>query len=184
MEFALRDYHEQTKYSASSLAQSAHRLDWSNKPLPYKIYSSLESIPLPDDLARLCRYSNGVLRWRLGPSGERYGFRAAPCTGALYHVEIYLATAERSDLPAGLYHYGAHDHRLRPLRRGDVRGALVHASGGFPALAAAPLRVVVTSTVWRNAWKYRERAYRHVYWDGGVALANPPAPAAAAHEPA
>ncbi|TMG49809.1 MAG: SagB/ThcOx family dehydrogenase [Chloroflexi bacterium] len=172
MGFALRDYHEQTKHSASSLAQSAHRLDWSNKPLPYKIYSSLESIPLPDDLARLCRYSNGVLRWRLGPSGERYGFRAAPCTGALYHVEIYLATAERSDLAAGLYHYGAHDDRLRALRWGDLRGALLKAGGGFASLASAPLILVLTSTFWRNAWKYRERAYRHAFWDSGVILAN------------
>ncbi|MGH2472865.1 MAG: hypothetical protein ACRDG6_10745 [Candidatus Limnocylindria bacterium] len=64
---------------------------------------------MPDDLARLCRNSNGVPRWRRGPSGERYGFRAAPCTGALYHVELYLAAAERNDLAAGLYHYGAYD---------------------------------------------------------------------------
>jgi SagB-type dehydrogenase family enzyme len=172
MGFALRDYHESTKHSPASVAQSAHRLDWSNKPLPFKIYTSLETIPLPDDLARLCRYSNGVLRWRRGPSGERYGFRAASCTGALYHVELYLATAERTDLAAGLYHYGAHDHRLRALRRGDVRGALLSASGGFAPLASAPLIVVLTSTFWRNAWKYRERAYRHVYWDGGAILAN------------
>ena len=172
MGYALRDYHESTKHSPASLAQSAHRLDWSNKPLPFKIYKSLEAISLPDDLARLCLYSNGVLRWRPGPSGERYGFRAAPCTGALYHVELYLAAAERDDLAAGLYHYGAHDHRLRPLRRGDVRGALLRASGAFAPLASAPLVVVLTSTFWRNAWKYRERAYRHVYWDGGVILAN------------
>jgi SagB-type dehydrogenase family enzyme len=172
MGFALRDYHEQTKHSASSLAQSAHRLDWSNKPLPYKIYTSLEGTPLPDDLARLCRYSNGVLRWRQGPSGERYGFRAAPCTGALYHVELYLATAERSDLAAGLYHYGAHDHRLRQLRRGDLSGALLTASGAFAPLVSAPLILVLTSTFWRNAWKYRERAYRHAFWDSGVILAN------------
>lgn len=172
MGFALRNYHEQTKHSPSSLAQSAHRLDWSNKPLPFKIYTSLEGTLLPDDLARLCRYSNGVLRWRRGPSGERYGFRAAPCTGALYHVELYLAAAERSDLAAGLYHYGAHDHRLRALRGGDVRGALLGASGGFAPLASAPLIVVLTSTFWRNAWKYRERAYRHAYWDSGVILAN------------
>src|SRR3989442_8160324 len=182
--YALWRYHQSTKHSPERVAASADRLDWSSKPLPFKIYTSIEGIPLPDDLARLCRYSNGVLRWRRGPSGERYGFRAAPCTGALYHVELYLATAQRSDLPAGLYHYGAHDHRLRPLRRGDVRGALVHASGGFHALAAAPLVVVLTSTFWRNAWKYRERAYRHAYWDGGVVLANLLALAAAMHEPA
>ncbi|MDP9266388.1 MAG: SagB family peptide dehydrogenase [Chloroflexota bacterium] len=172
MGYALRDYHESTKHSPASLAQSAHRLDWSNKPLPFKIYNSPDGISLPDDLARLCRYSNGVLRWRRGPSGERYGFRAAPCTGALYHVELYLAAAERNDLAAGLYHYGAHDHRLRPLRHGDVRGALLRAGGAFAPLASAPLIVVLTSTFWRNAWKYRERAYRHVYWDGGVILAN------------
>lgn len=125
-----------------------------------------------DDLARLCLLSNGVLRWRRGPFGERYGFRAAACTGALYHVETYLATAARDDLAAGLYHYGAHDGRLRRLRDGDVRGALVHAAGGFAPLASAPLIVVLTSTFWRNAWKYRERAYRHAYWDSGVILAN------------
>src|SRR2546428_10723387 len=142
MGFALRDYHEQTKYSASSLAQSAHGLDWSNKPLPFKIYSSLESIPLPDDLARLCRYSDGVLRWRSGPSGERYGFRAAPCTGALYHVELYLATAERSDLAAGLYHYRAHPPRRRAPPPGDMRGPLLTASGGFAPPASAA-RIVV-----------------------------------------
>src|SRR2546428_2310057 len=174
MGFALRDYHEQTKYSASSLAQSAHGLDWSNKPLPFKIYSSLESIPLPDDLARLCRYSNGVLRWRLGPSGERYGFRAAPCTGALYHVEIYLATAERSDLAAGLYHYGAHDDRPRALRWGDLRGALLKARGGFASPASAPLILVLPSTFWRNAWKHRQRAYRHPVLDSGLIPANLP----------
>ncbi|MGH2500353.1 MAG: SagB family peptide dehydrogenase [Candidatus Limnocylindria bacterium] len=172
MAYALRGYHESTKHSPASLASGAHRLDWSNKPLPFKVYSTLEVIELPEDLARLCRYSNGVLRWRRGPAGERYGFRAAPCTGALYHVELYLATAQRSDLPAGLYHYGAHDHRLRRLRGEDVRGALSAASGDPPTVAAAPLVLVLTSTPWRNAWKYRDRAYRHVFWDSGVILAN------------
>src|SRR2546422_2746241 len=181
---ALWRYHQSTKHSPESVAASAGRLDWFNDPPPFKIYTSIEGIPLPDDLARLCRYSNGVLRWRRGPSGERYGFRAAPCTGALYHVELYLATAERPDLPAGLYHYGAHDHRLRLLRRGDVRGALVHASGGFSALVSAPLVVALTSTFWRNSWKYGERAYRHVFWDAGAILANLLALVAATREPA
>jgi nitroreductase len=30
----------------------------------------------------------------------------------------------------------------------------------------------LTSTFWRNSWKYQARAYRHSYWDGGVILAN------------
>ncbi|HEY7698242.1 MAG TPA: nitroreductase family protein, partial [Vicinamibacteria bacterium] len=35
------------------------------------------------------------------------------------------------------------------------------------------------STYWRNAWKYRERAYRHCFWDSGTLLANLLAEAAA-----
>ncbi len=184
MDSALRRYHDSTKHSAARLARSAHRLDWPNKPLPFKIYTSLEGVPPPNGLARLCRFTNGVLRWSRSPSGERYGFRAAPCTGALYHVEMYVATAEREGLAPGLYHYGAHDHRLRRLRRGDVRDALVHASGGFEPLRSAPLVIVLTSTFWRNAWKYRERAYRHAYWDSGAVIANILALVAETREPA
>jgi hypothetical protein len=102
---ALRRYHEGTKHSPASVRASGHWLDWSIKPLPFKVYLDLDPIPPPPDIGRLCRLSNGVLLWRETPGGERYGFRGAPTTGALYHVEVYLATAEREDLPAGLYHY-------------------------------------------------------------------------------
>jgi hypothetical protein len=151
-------YHEATKHSPAGVRSSPHFLDWSNKPLPFKVYPSLEGIPPPDDIGRLCLYSNGVLRWRQYSDGEVYGFRAAPSTGALYHVEMYLATAERSDLSGGLYHYSAHDHALRLLRAGDFRGTLLQATGGFQPLASAPLVFVLTSTFWRNAWKYRARS--------------------------
>lgn len=157
---ALRRYHEVTKHSPLSVAASRHRLDWSNKPLPFKVYTSVEGVPPPEDLDELLLYSNGVLRWRRGPSGDAYGFRAAACTGALYHSELYLACADRKDLPSGLYHYGAHDHTLRLLRQGDVRGALLEASGGFEPLVAAPLVVVLTSTFWRNSWKYQALSRR------------------------
>ena len=71
-----------------------------------------------------------------------------------------------------LYHYAAHDHSLRQIRRGDFRRTLVEASGEEPSVAAAPAILVCTSTFWRNAWKYRARAYRHCYWDCGTMLAN------------
>jgi SagB-type dehydrogenase family enzyme len=169
---ALGRYHELTNHSPAGVASSGHRLDWSIKPIPFKVYRGLEPMPPPADTGRLCRLSNGVLRWRRYPTGELYGFRAAACTGALYHIELYLATAERDDLPAGLYHYGAHDHALRRLRAGDVRGTLVAATGESDSVASAPLVFVLTSTFWRNAWKYQARAYRHSFWDSGVILAN------------
>lgn len=172
-----------------------------NEPIPYKIYTELEPIPLPRDfpetalpalaaisasgarevsvaipdladIAHLCLRSNGVLkRWR-SLAGKEIEFRAAGCTGARYHLELYLVCGDISGLAAGVYHYSAGDHTLRLLRGGDYRGAVVAASGDEPAVAAAPVIAIWTSTFWRNAWRYQERAYRHTYWDTATALAN------------
>jgi SagB-type dehydrogenase family enzyme len=203
---AARAYHDATRHSLASLRANTHRLEWSNQPLPFKIYTSLEPIPLPTDLApsagsaldaiagslevdpdagvdravlaRLCYYANGVTRVLQRPGGEAV-FRAAACTGALYHIELYVVCQELADLPAGVYHYGAHEHALFPLRQGDVRAALVEATGAEPHVARAPVVLVCTSTFWRNAWKYQARAYRHSFWDTGTILANLLAVAAA-----
>lgn len=201
-------YHEETKHSWAKVRASRHRLDWANRPLPYKVYSSLEPIPLPREfipssmraleaigspglappgervpdlqtIARTCYYSNGITRY-LRLDGERYAFRAAGCTGALYHIELYPACGELPDLAAGVYHFGAHDNGLRRLRAGDFRQVLVEATGGEPSIVEAPAVVVCTSTFWRNAWKYQARAYRHSFWDNGTVLANLLAVAAAA----
>ena len=165
-------YHEATKHSPGSVSGSRHRLEWSIKPLSFKIYRDVEGMEPPADIRRLCHFSNGVLRWPRSHAGQTYGFRAAACTGALYHVELYLATAQREDLAAGLFHYGAHDGLLRRLRSGDMRALFLRATGEYEAIASAPLVFVLSSTFWRNSWKYQARAYRHAYWDGGAILAN------------
>jgi len=209
---AARRYDEATKHSVESLRRAPRGLDWANQPLPYKIYATLPPLVLPttfaastmsaldaiatpspsaggyaipdlETLARLCHFSNGVLRRRRHPGGE-IGFRAAACTGALYHIELYIVVAELPGLVAGVYHFGAHDDSLRRLRSGDHRGALVEATAGEPAIHRASAIVVLTSTFWRNAWKYQTRAYRHAYWDSGTILANLLACAAAARLPA
>ena len=48
-------------------------------------------------------------------------FRAAACTGALYHIDLYLVCAELQDISAGVYHFSPHDFALRRLRRGISR---------------------------------------------------------------
>jgi hypothetical protein len=47
-EAALR-YHENTKHSEESLRVNVHFLDSQNKPLPFKIYHGVESVPLSRD---------------------------------------------------------------------------------------------------------------------------------------
>jgi SagB-type dehydrogenase family enzyme len=117
--------------------------------------------------------SNGLLNRRLTTrTGRVVEFRTAGGTGARYHLELYFVCADLPDLAAGVYHYGAYDHSLRRLRTGDLRGVLVEASGHEPSLVHAPVVMVMTSTFWRNAWRYKARAYRHTFWDAGTSLAN------------
>jgi len=193
-------YHNGTKHSYQSVQSSRHSLDFSNQPLPFKIYKTLEPIPLPRELtsvpmpvlralaasasgmagdcipdlhaiAMILYLSAGITRERKVGDWE-YQFRAAACTGALYHIELYLVCGDLPGLGAGVYHFGVHDFALRRLREGDYRSLLVKATGGEPAVAAAPAVIVCTSTYWRNAWKYQARAYRHSFWDSGTILAN------------
>ena len=105
------------------------------------------------------------------PGGEIY-FRAASCTGALYEIELYLVCGDLLDWNAGVYHFSPGDFALRCLRKGDFRGALVHATAGENQTAHAPVTIVCTGTYWRNSWKYRSRTYRHFGWDNGTLLAN------------
>jgi SagB-type dehydrogenase family enzyme len=46
------EYHEATKHSEISIQTSGHYLDWDNKPRPFKIYTKLPSIPLPQDFCK------------------------------------------------------------------------------------------------------------------------------------
>jgi SagB-type dehydrogenase family enzyme len=144
--------------------------------------------PVPDRalVAQVARLSNGLLnRRRVGPITKRVvDFRTAGATGAFYHLELYFVCGDLPDLPAGVYHYATPDHSLRQLRAGDLRGVFVAASGGEPSLAQAPLALVMTSTFWRNAFRYRARAYRHTFWDAGTALANVLSVAGSFHLPA
>ena len=46
------EYHDTTKHSQSSVRSNAHWMDWSNKPIPFKIYPKLEPIRLDPSIAR------------------------------------------------------------------------------------------------------------------------------------
>ena len=210
---AARAYHQHTKHSPQSVRASGHVLDWANQPIPYKLYEDLPAIALPRSwqpstmpaldaiaaappppertapldlatLARLLHLAAGIVRKVAYANGHEAYFRAAACTGALYHVDLYVVCAALPDLEAGVYHFGPHDFALRRLRSGDHRAVVIDATAAEPAIVAAPAVVISASTYWRNAWKYQARAYRHAYWDDGTILANLLAAAASAAVPA
>ncbi len=195
---AILAYHEATKHSVESVRRGGHMLDFTNMPRPWKLYDvPLPEVPLPQQLIRtgvsveeallgspspvvgdaeltlsnlasVLQLSAGVTKRLRAGNGYMY-FRAAACTGALYHIELYVVSGPLSGLPAGVYQYGAHDNTLRRIRDGDFRAVAAQAAG----LEHTPAAVVVyTSTFWRNSWKYGSRTYRHAFWDCGTVLAH------------
>jgi SagB-type dehydrogenase family enzyme len=123
------------------------------------------------DLHTLCHYATGITK-ELQRQGRTMRFRAASCTGKLYHVDLYAVVGDDHEFGAGVYHYDPDSDAFDVLREGDYRGVLAEASGGQSGVAEAPVTFVATSEWWRNAWKYRARTYRHAFWDSGTVLAN------------
>jgi hypothetical protein len=119
-----------------------------------------EAAPAELDLAQLSRLlhlSAGVVRTTTRPNGDVFFFRAAGSAGGRFPLELYVAVPEGSGLPAGVHWYGAHDHALLQV--------------GPPPRGGAPA-IVVTGIPWRTGWRYRERGYRHIYWDAGTMLSQ------------
>jgi SagB-type dehydrogenase family enzyme len=185
------EYHRATKHSWWSVRLGARPLDWRNRPCPFKRYQGLDSIPLPTDWPADVQPAATVLSQGRGPGGrvdaavlakllfcaagitrQLHGIamRAAASAGALYPVEVYLTCGSLDGLEPGVYHFDPERFGLHPLRLGDFRVHLAEAV--HPDLASMPASLVLTGIPWRTAWKYRERGFRHLYWDGGTVLAN------------
>ena len=107
-------------------------------------------------LSRLLHLCAGVVRTTERPF-TIWPFRAAGSAGARFPLEVYVAVPDGSPLPAGLHWYDPPDHSLVRV--------------GPPPPADAPA-LVVTGVPWRTGWRYRERGYRHVYWDAGTMLSQ------------
>jgi SagB-type dehydrogenase family enzyme len=159
-------------------------LDLTRFPWFYKRYAeSLPTVPLPRDLprttapavavlagtaavspaeldlpqlSRLLHLSAGVVRKAYWAHGT-WIYRAAGSAGGRFPLEVYVAVPEGAEVPAGVHWYHPQEHLLVQV--------------GPPSRGEAPA-LVVTGVPWRTGWKYRERGYRHVYWDAGTMLSQ------------
>jgi len=177
-----------------------HRLDFTrqppgNLPLTFKEFVGLPAIDLPLDalsrrtrratevlsrpgstgavfdvgaLGRVLAFSAGITRVLESPRGKRY-FRAA--SSAHSYPDVYVVCGDLDGLPAGVYYFHGLHLRLDRLREGDFRAVLAQAAAD-ESIARRAATVVIVGVPWRAAWRYAERALRHVYWDTGGLLAN------------
>lgn len=116
--------------------------------------------PLPEAVV-------GQLLWAAQGITHPDGLRTAPSAGALYPLEVYVATA------AGLYHYKARRHELEHRAGGDLRPALARAALEQESIRQAGAVFVFAAVVERTSRRYGPaRAPRYVFLEVGHAAQN------------
>ena len=184
-----REYHDATKHTVGSLRASQHGLDWANMPNPFRRYAGSAVIELPPNpppleiqtlellrggsgytqaadgaafLSQLLFHSAAISATKRVPStGYRYSLRVNPSSGNLHPTEFHFFTRGLPGWPDGLYHYCAEGHIAEQRATGNFDSG--------PAGGSAAITFVLTSIAWREAWKYRDRAYRYCLHDIGHA---------------
>jgi SagB-type dehydrogenase family enzyme len=187
---AVLDYHLRTAHRFEGFARGPDTLDWDTQPAPFRHYSDCPTVALPlvhqarapelqaalarpfdtleasapavplglEAIGALLHLSFGLTAWKsFGP--DRWALRANPSSGNLHPVEAWVISCAIPGLADGVHHYRPERHAL------SLRAADPAASGAPPMLALA-----VSSVMWREAWKYGERAFRYCQLDVGHAL--------------
>ncbi|HWN00419.1 MAG TPA: SagB/ThcOx family dehydrogenase, partial [Streptosporangiaceae bacterium] len=129
--------------------------------------------PAPLDLPNLSRLlylSAGVVRTMERDYGI-HPFRAAGSAGGRFPLELYVAVPPGGALPAGVHWYDPLEHALVRVGPPPLGPPPLGPAPGGPAPDGGAA-VVVTGVPWRTGWRYRERGYRHLYWDAGTMLAQ------------
>lgn len=111
-----------------------------------------------DDILRLCWAAQGIT--------HPEGYRTAPSAGALYPLELSVATA------AGLFAYDPPHHRLVRRTADDLRPAMQWAAAAQEAVGDSPAVFVISAVPARMTSKYGSRGERYVHLEAGHAAQN------------
>jgi SagB-type dehydrogenase family enzyme len=185
-------YHESTKHHFNRFARSLGYLDWATQPYPFRRYDGaptrelsrpstrsgrlevLEggaplaadvpydalftggapSQPITDQsIGEFLRCSMGLSAWKQYGS-SRWALRVNPSSGNLHPTETWIVYDGR------VCHYAPKEHTLEER--------CVFSEAGFRQ--GECFIVALTSIIWREAWKYGERAFRYCQHDIGHAI--------------
>jgi SagB-type dehydrogenase family enzyme len=110
-------------------------------------------------ISQLCWSGQGIT----APAGA---LRAAPSAGALYPIELFVATAE------GVAHYRPANHALTARLADDVRGRIQRASLNQEMIGQAPATFVIAAVVDRVAAEYGRWAEQYTLIEVGHVAQN------------
>ncbi|MGB8381173.1 MAG: hypothetical protein WCG47_07960 [Dermatophilaceae bacterium] len=133
--------------------------DWDVGGPATAVLAGLYATPVRDvtALARLLYLSAGVVRTGKRSRDRVVLFRAAGSAGGRFPLEVYVAARGLAGIDDGVYWYDPVEHALLGIATAPTSGTTT---------------LIVTGVPWRTGWRYSERGWRHIYWDGGTVLAH------------
>ncbi len=179
------DYHEQTKHYYRRYARSIGYLDWANKPYAYREYTNTSKLPLKlcfdnetplykelftdpvdakdinyETISQFLQFSMGLAA-KKSTGSDSWELRCNASSGNLHPTESYILTTHEDQINAscGVFHYNPYKHELE--RVADTPTAL---------LENDTFLIGISSILYREIWKYGERAFRYTQLDAGHAL--------------
>ena len=177
-------YHETTKHSQQRYARSLGYMDWATQPNPFREYENTQKIKLPlalsnatppyslldsdlppaplvlESISQLLQFSMGLAAWKES-GGSSWAVRCNASSGNLHPTESYLILPPVLQEKSGIYHYAPKNHTLETLCNFDTDFWQTQEEDSFI--------VGLSSVVWREVWKYGERAFRYTQLDAGHA---------------
>ena len=147
------------------LIERTHALQGLQKPEKSKP-CTLES------LSNLLFYSLAISAWKqIRGTDERWALRVNPSSGNLHPTECHLLVNGFDGIEDGAYHYRVKDHLLEKRAAGNVLARVWKHLSSEDDRPAPPAMLCLSSIFWREAWKYRDRAFRYCQLDLGHASA-------------
>jgi SagB-type dehydrogenase family enzyme len=180
-------YHERTKHHPHRYAASLGYMDWATQPNPFRRYGGTRVLSLPlsgheegtmyhelfastdapkplnlESLAQTLQYALGLAAWkRIGT--DRWALRCNASSGNLHPTEglVILPPMEGVSQQSVIAHYAPKEHALEILAEFDTN---------FWNTLESPAWILgLSSVLWREVWKYGERAFRYTQLDVGHA---------------
>jgi len=175
-------YHNQTKHHRDKYAASKGYMDWETQPNPYRYYSDTKNIQLSfsdhtppyhlmfgqdalpkaplclESVSQLLRYSLGLAAIK-SYGGSSWALRCNASSGNLQPTECYAILPPVIGISdkQSLVHYRSDNHSLEILNEYENSSI----DDGF--------YIILSSILWREAWKYGERSWRYCQLDAGHA---------------
>ncbi len=184
-------YHQETKHYPNRFARGPGYLDWANQPNPFRFWEGTERIELPfikdknvdykalydyrivetapfslESISSFLELALGLSAWKAIP-GSRWAVRMNPSSGNLHPTEGYIIVPDIDGI-SGVFHYNPYLHALE--KRAEVPKELAKKIKDF--FGTEGFLMILTSILWREAWKYGERAYRYCLLDTGHAIGS------------